>query len=99
MHYCAGLGQLPIFKYLLSAGADIGIIDDQGDTVLHWASRGNHADLIRYIYEQTMEVNHVNRNGETPLHVGARYGHVEAVEKLCKCGANIDAVDEVRDLA
>ncbi|KPM03269.1 ankyrin repeat domain containing protein 9 [Sarcoptes scabiei] len=34
------------------------------------------------------------KNNETPLHVAARYGHVEAVEQLCKCGANINAIDE-----
>lgn len=87
---------MPIFQYLLSVGADIGIIDDQGDTVLHWAARQNHAHMIRYIYEQTVQVDVINRNAETPLHVAARYGHVEAVEQLCKCGANINAVDEVR---
>lgn len=36
------------------------------------------------------------QNQETPLHVAARYGHVEAIEQLCKCGANINAIDEVR---
>jgi ankyrin repeat protein len=38
---------------------------------------------------------HNFQNLETPLHVSARYGHVESIEQLCKCGANVNAVDEV----
>ncbi len=37
----------------------------------------------------------LKQNRETPLHVAARYGHVEAIEQLCKCGANVNAIDEV----
>lgn len=28
LHYCAGMGQLDIFKFLIKMGADIGVIDD-----------------------------------------------------------------------
>ncbi|KAJ6218699.1 hypothetical protein RDWZM_004511 [Blomia tropicalis] len=94
LHYCAGLGQLDIFKFLCQIGANLNVLDDQDDTVIHWAARQNHPHIIRYIYEQTASVEMVNKNLETPLHVAARYGHVEAIEQLCKCGANINAIDE-----
>ncbi|XP_075590388.1 death-associated protein kinase dapk-1-like isoform X3 [Dermatophagoides farinae] len=94
LHYCAGLGQLEIFKFLCKIDANINVVDDQGDTVVHWSARQNHSNIIRYVYEQTASIEMLNKNNETPLHVAARYGHVEAVEQLCKCGANINAIDE-----
>ncbi|KAH9426420.1 Death-associated protein kinase 1 [Dermatophagoides pteronyssinus] len=99
LHYCAGLGQLEIFKFLCKIGANIDAVDDQEDTVVHWAARQNHSNIIRFVFEQTASIEILNKNNETPLHVAARYGHVEAVEQLCKCGANINAIDEEEESA
>jgi ankyrin repeat protein len=59
--------------------------------------------LIKYEFSQNRRqvskimkfFSHNFQNLETPLHVAARYGHVESIEQLCKCGANVNAVDEV----
>ncbi len=37
----------------------------------------------------------LDQAGETSVHVAARYGHADAIEQLCKCGANVNVADDV----
>jgi hypothetical protein len=93
-------GKLAIAKYLLtfrSSSLDLGLIDDDGRTVLHVAAMYGDAQLIEFLVEQrseqekkihTIDINSRCLNqGWTPLHYAASYGVVATVQLLVKLGA------------
>jgi len=58
---------------------DLGMVDDQGNTVIHWAARlGCCRSLSRVLTSAVVSV--PNRSGVTPLHVAADRGIRDEVE-------------------
>lgn len=43
------------------------ILNDENDSLLHYASAYNRSELVKYLLEQGADVNHKNKSGETPL--------------------------------
>jgi flagellar biosynthesis GTPase FlhF len=93
-------GKLAIAKYLLtfrSSSLDLGLIDDEGRTVLHVAAMYGDAHLIEFLVEQrseqekkihTIDINSRCLNqGWTPLHYAANYGVIAVVQLLVRLGA------------
>lgn len=78
-------------------GADVGAIDEVGDTLLHIAARGGFWRIICTIVDDSplfrADVDQRNFNGDTPLHVALRGRHADAVEVLIDRGADVNAVD------
>jgi ankyrin repeat protein len=65
-----------------------------GDTILLWASREGHLELVRLILENGGDINFQNEvTGETALINSSKAGHFEIVKFLIKNGANINAKD------
>ena len=56
-----------IFQALLDSGADIHAQDEDGNTVVHYASHENLPDIIEISLAEGVNVNVVNKYGETPL--------------------------------
>lgn len=63
--------------------------DSLGNTVLHYASGGNHEAAVRAILRhKRCNINAQNNMGDTPLHKAASRGSLKAVELLIR--ANVD---------
>lgn len=93
-------GKLAIAKYILShrsSTLDLGLLDDDGRTVLHVAAMFGDSLLIEFLVEQRSEQEKKNQmidinsrclnQGWTPLHYAASYGVVNTVQLLIKLGA------------
>lgn len=93
-------GKLAIAKYLLSlrtSTLDLGLLDDDGRTVLHVAAMFGDSSLIEFLVEQRSEQEKKNQmvdinsrclnQGWTPLHYAANYGVINTVQLLVKLGA------------
>jgi ankyrin repeat protein len=95
---------------LLEAGAQVDARESfYGETALHWAAAGDHADVVRMLVKAGAPVNERSgeqvfarrRNGQsvlplgswTPLMYAARQNAAEAVTALLGLGADLDAVD------
>ncbi|MCV7198756.1 ankyrin repeat domain-containing protein [Mycobacterium angelicum] len=57
---------------LLSEGADVNAVDDQGFTALHAAASRDSEDIVRLLLDAGADVNAKNAKGETPLYNAVR---------------------------
>ncbi|UYV75383.1 hypothetical protein LAZ67_13000071 [Cordylochernes scorpioides] len=58
------------------------VLGQTGNTALHLAAEGGHADVVRVLVEAGAPANDENTEGYTALHLAAKYGHVKVLESL-----------------
>ncbi|KAA8578054.1 hypothetical protein FQN60_018676, partial [Etheostoma spectabile] len=64
-----------------------------GDTLLHYAARRGHLDLVGYLVTQVgMDVEVCNHDYKTPLHEAASMSHEACVSYLLRQGAQVDCL-------
>lgn len=78
---------------LVSRGADIHAVDNNGNTLLHAAAYGNAVDAAQWLVAQGADIRAVDNNGNTPLHAAAWGNAVDAARWLVAQGADIRAVN------
>lgn len=77
---------------LIEAGADANVRDEQGETPLHAAVRGQKDDaLIARLVAGGADESARDALGNTPLHTAAWWGNDSAVHTLLKLGAPVNA--------
>lgn len=76
---------------ILYKNASAAVADEHGWQPLHWASRNNHASIVRIICGSAtdVDVNAVTEDGNTPMMLAATYGSVELSRYLQMKGAAI----------
>lgn len=76
---------------LMKAGADVGVVDNDGLTALHWAACAGRRALTAAILERDIiAVNCPADLGATPLMVACAARHVDVAEVLLDAGADAD---------
>ncbi|XP_067648870.1 uncharacterized protein [Haliotis asinina] len=76
-------------------GANVSLVDDGGDNILHCASRVGQTEIVQYIISKDIvDINSRGRNGRTPLMTAALTGHIEVWNLLVRNGGRIDIVDD-----
>ena len=104
-----------ILKLLKEAGARLDVRDEEGNTLLHLASRAGNPETVRYLIQCGLDVKARNKHDQTPLHLAAMVAefhrgyvgdpklHAAVAELLLIHGAdpNSKAVvkNELRDLS
>lgn len=64
-----------------------------GDTLLHYAARHGHVDIVEYLITQLgFDVDVCNNDYKTPLHEAASMGHKECIRYLLQEGAKVDSL-------
>ena len=70
------------------------LLDDDGLTLLHWATDRGHTDIVSLLLEKDKDLLDLQDNeGQTALHYGASCGHSEIVRILLSHGANTGLCD------
>jgi quinoprotein dehydrogenase-associated probable ABC transporter substrate-binding protein len=77
-------------KFLVSKGADVNKVDDQGATPLTSAARQRHPEMVELLIGLGANVNEPNRDGMTPLISAVMRDHVPTVKLLVDKGADIE---------
>ena len=69
-------GNVQMLEECLLNKMPVNVQDKAGNTGLHWACRGGHAQVVQRLLElgQQLNTNLANRLGEAPLHLAARKG-------------------------
>lgn len=73
---------------LLANGADARITDSEGNGALHFAARGNSAEVSAMLIDAGADINAANRSGYTPLALACQAGNHAMAEYLLDCKAD-----------
>ena len=72
---------------LLDGGLPIDTKNNEGVSLLHWASSGGHLTTMRLLIRRGCDVDSVDSKGLTPLHWAAANGQTKAVRELIRSNA------------
>jgi ankyrin repeat protein len=74
---------LSVVKALIAEDANSDLINQQGDTLLHFATRSGDIDTLSWLLENThIDVNATNQLHETPLNLCDQGEPKEAIKAL-----------------
>ncbi|PSN55856.1 hypothetical protein C0J52_02774 [Blattella germanica] len=95
-HIAAETGAKALLQYFFARKKlNFQSVNNFGDTLLHFAVRGNHIPTIEFLLQFNM-VNRKNKNGQTPLHEAVTpKNSFDAVEILLNYGANVNLADKM----
>ena len=92
-------GNVDVIKILLKAGADPNIADANGDTLSHYAVRGNASkEVLQNIIDHGADVNVTNNENQTALLLACEDGNENAITVLLKAGADPNIADADGDI-
>ena len=83
------LGELDVVRQALDSGIDINVKNKEGNTPLHWASRGGHLHIVRELLSRGADIEAKNDEGNTSLHWACYTGQTEVTRELVKNGATM----------
>ena len=95
-------GELDSLRVIIKAAVtELDDLDFMGDTALHEAACGGHAETVRLLLESGADPTIANTGGETALHCAAEKGSSDCVKVFleysespdAKCALNINAAD------
>lgn len=95
LSYAAGDGNHAAVKALLQAGADVNMLDSNGETVLMWTVRqAKNPDMIPILVSAGADVNVANTKGNTAMTYAVLNSPCgpDAVRALLECGSHVNAV-------
>ena len=72
----------------------IGLKDQSGKTILHYASEKGLLDVVKQALSKKANVNMQTPEGWTPLHLASANSHVPVIEFLIKQGADVNLKDK-----
>ncbi|KAH7731355.1 CBN-PAT-4 protein [Aphelenchoides avenae] len=73
---------------------DLNIGDDHAFSLLHWASKEGHVNIVDMLLARGARVNATNMGDDTSLHLAASHGHRQIVVKLLSRKAEVNLPNE-----
>lgn len=82
---------LPAVELLINTGdADVTVIDEQGNSLLHLAASNNFAGAVPILIEKGVGVDNHNQRGISPLAVAISFGYMDTANALIDGGADVN---------
>ncbi|WCR59297.1 MAG: Phosphocholine transferase AnkX [Wolbachia endosymbiont of Ctenocephalides felis wCfeF] len=75
-------GHIEALKTLITKGAKIDAVDENGLTTLYWTARNGYTEILETLIAKGARIDVVDKDGLTALHWAARNGHTETVRAL-----------------
>ncbi|KAM9581921.1 85/88 kDa calcium-independent phospholipase A2 isoform 2-T2 [Guaruba guarouba] len=89
LHLACRKGDMECLLELLECHARVDITDIRGETVFHYAVRGNSPHIIELLGKTpTTGLDHLSHEGLTALHLACQLGKEDMVRSLLKCRAS-----------
>ncbi|KAM4671827.1 85/88 kDa calcium-independent phospholipase A2 isoform 2-T5 [Amazona ochrocephala] len=89
LHLACRKGDMECLLELLECHARVDITDIRGETVFHYAVRGNNPHIIELLGKTpTTGLDHLSHEGLTALHLACQLGKEDMVRSLLKCRAS-----------
>ncbi|XP_065217015.1 85/88 kDa calcium-independent phospholipase A2-like [Planococcus citri] len=90
IHLAVKNANLSAIKNLLKADIPLNVLDQEGNTVHHYAAETNK-DIVSILSSKAAEcLNYRNAGGNTPLHVACRADKQDCVKALLVAGADVN---------
>ncbi|GJU07538.1 putative ankyrin repeat-containing domain-containing protein [Tanacetum coccineum] len=87
-------GHVHAFKLLVYAGADVKLVNKNGENAISLSKLHGNSDMFEKVMLQfTLEKGNKNGQGFCPLHCAARHGDIHAVKLLISRGYDVNALD------
>ena len=83
---------MEVAELLISKGAQVNVQDDEGNTPLHHAVKGEHRDVAELLIGKGADVNARNQRGFTPIEVFTGYEKTGLAGMLLANGAGIPTI-------
>ncbi|XP_046377760.2 ankyrin repeat domain-containing protein 50-like isoform X1 [Haliotis rufescens] len=89
--WAAQNGHSEVFQFLVSVGADLLLLDSDGDNMLTMACVGGHVDIVKSILTMSSapNINRPRKDGRTPLMWAALQGNLEVFNYLTSENADL----------
>ncbi|XP_051170463.1 ankyrin-3-like [Leptopilina boulardi] len=84
---------LELAKILVQNGADVNIVNNDGETPLHKASKRGNIQLVEILLQNGANINAKDNRDITPLYVAILYDHSELAKILVQNGADVNIVN------
>lgn len=97
IHAAAKTGSIKMVRFLIENGADFSAIDNEGDSILHYALNSdsqNNLDLIEYLLESGFDFGVKNTKDWTPLMLAIQEGNWSIAKYLIEKKAAINIPDK-----
>ncbi|XP_048250907.1 serine/threonine-protein phosphatase 6 regulatory ankyrin repeat subunit B-like [Haliotis rufescens] len=85
-----------VFDLLVSKKADLNLLDDYNDNVLHFACQGGNTAIVEYLRE-ILDINEKGQNGLTPVMHAARAGQKNVFNLLVSQQEELNLLDNTRN--
>lgn len=99
LQVAAHQGHVHIVKYLLALGANVNVVDKEGDSTLHYAAFGNQPEIMRILLQNNADINVLNASHCSALHISAHKKPPHCVKVLLEFGADVNIQDSYGDTA
>ncbi|XP_046577420.1 ankyrin-1-like [Haliotis rubra] len=87
-------GQTRVFSFLVQLGADVSLLDDNAENILHLSCRGGDEEIVKYIIKlNVVDINSKQHRDMTAMLLAVAFGNRAAFEYLVEMGADLLAVD------
>jgi len=92
-------GDVNKVQELLTAGAEVNTVDEDGLAALHLAADNGHTAIVESLLKAGGKVNAADEDGQTPLHLAVLNGHTDTAISLIEAKADVNALDENQETA
>lgn len=86
--------QAPLCKLLIDNGADVNMINSEGDSALSVSATNGRNDVVSLLIAKGSNVNSRDKVGRTPLLRAAAHGHEATTRLLLENGAHVNSRDQ-----
>ncbi|XP_067660111.1 putative ankyrin repeat protein RF_0381 [Haliotis asinina] len=91
-------GERGVFNILVDAGADLSLVNNNKETILHVACQGGNVEIVKVIItSNAVYINSREKGGSIPVMSAARAGHKAVFDILVEAGADLSLVNNNKE--
>ena len=101
LHIAARNGNIQTVQLLVDCGADVNVLNGDGQTPLHTAAGGwkDCPELCSILLKHNAKIDAVDKDGNQPLHLACEAALTSTVQRLLDCNADVLATNNFHQTA